>query len=55
MLPLLGCEPLQAPLAVHVVPLVADHIRVVDRPAMTVVGLTLMEIEVGVIEAEPAW
>ena len=55
MVPLLGSEPLHAPLAVHAVPLVADHIRVVERPAMTVVGLRLIEMDVGVIAAEPAW
>ena len=54
MLPLAGCVPLHAPLAVHIVPLVADHMSVTGRPAITVVGLTLMEIDVGVIEAEPA-
>jgi hypothetical protein len=55
MVPLLGSEPLHAPLAVHAVPLVADHIRVVERPAITVVGLRLIEMDVGVIAAEPAW
>jgi hypothetical protein len=34
---------------------VADHVSVVDRPAMTVAGLRLIEIEVGVVEPEPAW
>jgi hypothetical protein len=54
MVPLAGCVPLHAPPAVHIVPLVADHMSVTGRPAITVVGLTLMEIDVGAIEAEPA-
>ena len=55
MVPFAGCEPLHAPLAVHMVPLVADHMIVTDRPAMTVVGLTLMLIEVELIDPEPEW
>jgi hypothetical protein len=54
MVPLSGCEPLHAPLAIHVVLAVADHVRVVDRPTMTLVELRLIEIDVGVIEAG-AW
>jgi len=53
MLPFACCEPLHAPLAMHVVPLVADHISVTARPAITEVGLTLMETAVGVIAPEP--
>ncbi|HEX3912646.1 MAG TPA: hypothetical protein VHW71_03995 [Steroidobacteraceae bacterium] len=54
MLPLADCIPLHAPLAVHDVPLVADHMSVTARPETTEVGLTLIEIEVGVIEPEGA-
>ena len=54
VLPLAGCVPLHAPLAMHVVPLVADHIRVTARPAITEVGLTLIETEVGVVGPEAA-
>lgn len=54
MVPLLDCEPLHAPLAVQDVPLVADHMSVAARPAITEVGLKLIEMEVGVIAAEPA-
>jgi hypothetical protein len=54
MVPLAGCVPLHAPPAVHMVPLVADHMSVTGRPAMTVVGLTLMLIEAALIGPEPA-
>lgn len=53
MLPLADCEPLHAPLAVQDVPLVADQVSVTARPAITLVGLTLIETVVGVIAAEP--
>ena len=49
MVPLAGCVPLHAPLAVHAVPLVADHMSVTGRPAITVVGLTLIVIDVGLL------
>jgi hypothetical protein len=52
MVPLAGCEPLQAPLAVQPVPAVAVHISVVERPAITELGLTLMDTEVGVLGLE---
>jgi hypothetical protein len=40
--PLAGCAPLQAPLAVHAVPLLEDQVTVALWPAVTVVGLTAM-------------
>jgi hypothetical protein len=51
IVPLTGCVPLHAPLAVQVVPVVADHMSVEGCPATTVVGLKFIDIEVGVIEA----
>jgi hypothetical protein len=54
IVPLAASEPLHAPLAVQVVPLVADHISVLERPAITEVGVKFMEIDVGVIAAGPA-
>jgi hypothetical protein len=55
MVPLAGLSPLHplAPLAVHMVPLVADHMSVTARPAMTVVGLRLMLTVAGLIDPEP--
>jgi hypothetical protein len=46
MVPPAGCEPLHAPLAVQLVPAVAIHVRVVERPAITELGLTLIDTEV---------
>jgi hypothetical protein len=40
--PMNGCEPLQAPLAVHDVALPAFQVRVADWPGSTEVGLTEM-------------
>jgi hypothetical protein len=40
--PMSGCEPLQAPLAVHAVALPAFQVRVADSPGSTEVGLTEM-------------
>ena len=54
MLPLSDCEPLHAPLAVQLVPAVALHINVAERPAITELGLTLMETEVGIIDPAEA-
>ena len=55
MVPLGDCEPLHAPLAVQLVPAVAVHIKVVERPAITELGLRLTEMEVGVMEPEGEW
>ena len=54
IVPLAGSVPLHAPLAIQLPP-VADHIRASKRcPATTLVGFTLIDIETGVIEADPA-
>src|SRR5581483_9867345 len=44
-LPLNGCVPLQVPLAVQAVALVADQVRLALSPAFTDVGLTEMVID----------
>jgi hypothetical protein len=54
MLPLAACIPFHAPLAVQFVPAVAVHIKVAARPAITDVGLTLIETEVGVMGPDGA-
>jgi hypothetical protein len=54
IVPLADCVPLHAPLAMQEVPLVADHVSADDCPAITVVGLTLIEIDVAAIDAAPA-
>jgi hypothetical protein len=39
--PVAGCEPLQAPLAVQLVPLLEDHVTVAGWPTATDAGLTI--------------
>ena len=55
IVPLAGCVPLQAPLALQLVPLVADHMSVEGCPATTVVGLKFIVSEAGVIAPDGAW
>jgi hypothetical protein len=51
--PLAALEPLQAPLAVHIVPFV-DHVRVALWPSLIVVGITdMVAVAGGMLEPPP--
>jgi hypothetical protein len=53
--PVTACDPLHAPLAVQVVPLVADQVRVDDCPSTIEVGVTVIVTAEGVGELPGAW
>jgi hypothetical protein len=46
-----ACEPLHAPLAVQLVPLLDDQVTVAGCPTVTDAGLTFTETAEGVVEA----
>jgi hypothetical protein len=52
-MPLAPLEPLHAPLAVHVVPLLEDHVMVALCPSVIEVGFAVTVIDAGLVDGPP--